>query len=92
MTNNAAELALRHIAVGRANWKFAGSDVGGARAAVLYTVIRTATAVGLDPREYLLDVLPRLHAREAGADISDLLPAAWAAERKAKKTEADAPA
>ena len=44
MTNNAAERAVRGIAVGRRNWTFAGSDAGGRRAAAIYTLIETAQA------------------------------------------------
>ena len=43
LTNNAAERALRGIAIGRKNWLFAGSDRGGERAASMYTLIATAT-------------------------------------------------
>jgi len=42
MSNNAAERALRGIAVGRHNWTFAGSDEGGRRAAAIYTLVETA--------------------------------------------------
>jgi transposase len=42
LTNNAAERALRGVAVGRRNWTFAGSDAGGHRAAAIYTLIETA--------------------------------------------------
>jgi transposase len=42
MTNNAAERAIRPLAVGRRNWTFAGSDAGGRRAAAMYTLIETA--------------------------------------------------
>jgi transposase len=42
MTNNAAERAIRPLALGSKNWLFAGSDTGGERAAMIYTVIETA--------------------------------------------------
>jgi len=75
--NNAAERALRRIAVGRKNWLFAGSDEGGRRAAILYSLIASARLHGLDPFAYLRDLFERLptHPRPA---LADLTPAAWA--------------
>lgn len=55
--NNAAERAMRCVAVGRKNWLFAGSDAGGESAAVMYTLIETAKLNGLDPWKYLRQVL-----------------------------------
>ena len=49
ITNNAAERAIRPLALGRKNWLFAGSDTGGERAAAIYTLIETAKLNGLDP-------------------------------------------
>ena len=49
LTNNAAERALRGIALGRKSWLFAGSDRGGERAAAMYTLIATAKLNGVDP-------------------------------------------
>jgi transposase len=60
MTNNAAERAIRPLALGRKNYLFAGSDAGGRRATILYTLIQTATLNGLDPEAYLRDVLARI--------------------------------
>ena len=76
LTNNAAERALRGIAVGRRNWTFAGSDVGGRRAAALYTLIETAKLNAVDPRAWLADVLARLPAQPARR-IDELLPWNW---------------
>lgn len=56
--NNAAERALRVVALGRKNYLFAGSDAGGQRAAAIYTLIGTAKLNGLDPEAYLRIVLP----------------------------------
>lgn len=53
MENNAAERAIRPLALGRRNWIFAGSDTGGQRAAALYTIIESAKMNGLDPEAYL---------------------------------------
>lgn len=57
MTNNAAERAIRPLALGRKNWLFAGSDTGGERAAVMYTIIETAKMNGLNPEAYLRDII-----------------------------------
>ena len=77
MTNNAAERAIRPLALGRKNYLFAGSDGGGRRAAILYTLIQTATLNGFDPEAYLRDVLARI-AEHPINRIDDLLPWTWA--------------
>ena len=76
MSNNAAERALRCIAVGRRNWTFAGSDEGGRRAAVLYTLIETAKLNDVDPHAWLADVLTRLPDHPAKR-INEFLPWNW---------------
>jgi transposase len=76
LSNNAAERALRGIAVGRHNWTFAGSDRGGERAAAIYTLIETCRMNGVDPRAWLADVLRRLPGHPASR-IADLLPWNW---------------
>ncbi len=76
MTNNAAERALRCIAVGRNNWTFAGSDAGGRRAAAIYTLIDTAKLNDVDPQAWLADVLARLQDHPAKR-IAELLPWNW---------------
>ena len=73
MTNNAAERAMRPLALGRKNWVFAGSDEGGHRAAAIYTLIETAKLNGLDPEAYLANVLSRIAAHPVNR-IADLLP------------------
>ena len=78
MSNNAAERAIRPLCLGRKNWLFAGSDAGGQRAAVLYTIIETAKINGLDPEAYLADVLARIADHKANR-IDELLPWCWAA-------------
>ncbi len=60
LTNNAAERALRGIALGRKSWLFAGSDRGGQRAAMMYTLIVTAKLNDVDPQVWLADVLARI--------------------------------
>lgn len=58
--NNAAERAIRPIAVGRNNWLFAGSDAGGERTANVLTLIETAKLNGLEPERYLADIITRV--------------------------------
>jgi len=60
LSNNAAERALRGIAVGRHSWTFAGSDRDGERAAAMYALIETATLNGVNPEAWLADILARL--------------------------------
>jgi transposase len=76
MSNNAAERAVRCVAVGRKNWTFAGSDEGGHRAAAIYTLIETAKLNGIDPQAWLADLLARLPDHPARR-ISELLPWNW---------------
>ena len=87
LTNNAAERALRGVAVGRKNWTFAGSDRGGERAAAIYTLIETAKLNGVDPQAWLADVLARI-ADHPAKRITDLLPWNWRAEPLAAAVEA----
>lgn len=74
--NNAAERALRVVAQGRKSWLFAGSENGGAAAAVAYTLIESAKACGHNPREYLEDLLRRLPTT-LQKNIDQLLPHCW---------------
>ncbi len=76
MSNNAAERALRGIAVGRHNWTFAGSDNGGRRAAAIYTLIETAKLNDVDPQAWLADVLVRINDH-AVHKLDELLPWNW---------------
>ena len=76
LTNNAAERALRGIALGRKSWLFAGSDRGGRRAAIMYSIIQTAKLNDVDPQRWLADVLARIAGHPARR-IEDLLPWNW---------------
>ena len=76
LSNNAAERALRGIALGRRNWLFAGSDRGGDRAASIYTLIATAKLNDVDPRAWLENVLRRI-ADHPASRLADLLPWNW---------------
>jgi len=76
--NNAAERAIRPLALGRKNYLFAGSDAGGERAAAIYSLIGSAVLNGLNPEAYLRDVLTRI-ADHSINRISELLPWNWSA-------------
>jgi transposase len=76
LSNNAAERALRGIAIGRKSWLFAGSDRGGERAAVMCTLIMTAKLNDVDPQAWLADVLRRI-ADHPASRLDDLLPWNW---------------
>jgi transposase len=73
ISNNAAENAIRPVALGRKNWLFAGSDAGGERAALFYTLIRTAKLNGVEPEAYLRDVIARIGAHPVNR-LNELLP------------------
>ena len=81
LTNNAAERALRGIALGRKSWLFAGSDRGGVRAAAMYTLIGTAKLNDVDPQAWLADVLGRI-ADTPQTRLDELLPWNWVPEQK----------
>ena len=87
LTNNAAERELRGIALGRKSWLFAGSDRGGERAAVMYTLIHTARLNDVDPQAWLADVLARINDH-AITDLTALLPWRWAASTERSKLAA----
>jgi transposase len=69
------------IAVGRRNWTFCGSDAGGHRAAVMYTLIESAKLADADPKAWLADVLARI-ADHPAQQIDALLPWSWKAARE----------
>ena len=73
MDNNAAERALRGVALGRGNYLFMGSDAGGDRAAAIYSLVETAKLNGLDPEGYLREVLGRIADHPINR-IDELLP------------------
>ena len=81
LSNNAAERAVRGIAVGRRNWTFCGSDTGGHRAAVVFTMIETAKLCDVDPKSWLADVLARI-ADHPAQRLAELLPWTWKAARE----------
>jgi transposase len=80
--NNPAERALRGIALTRKNFLFLGSQTGGERAAVLYTVLQSARLNGLDPEAYLADVIDRLAKGHPVKQLAELLPWNWKPQDK----------
>ena len=76
LTNNAAERALRGIAMGRKSWLFAGSERGGERAAFMYTLIVSAKMNDIDPQAWMADVLARLPSMPVRR-VRELLPWNW---------------
>ena len=81
--NNRVERQMRTVAVGRKNWLFAGSDAGGVRAAIIYSLVCTCGLLGIEPWAYFKDVLQRL----AEGDAPDALtPRLWQATRNAQQS------
>jgi hypothetical protein len=76
LSNNAAERALRGIALGRKSWLFTGSDRGGQRAAAMYSLIVTSKMNDIDPQAWLADVLARIAGHPANR-LDELLPWNW---------------
>jgi hypothetical protein len=80
LSNNAAENAIRPTVLGRKNWLFAGSDSGGERAAIFYTLIRSARLNGLEPEAYLRELLARIADHPINR-LHELLP--WSIDLQA---------
>jgi transposase len=76
--NNAAERALKRIAIGRKNWLFAGHDEAAQSCAILTTLIASAQRHGIDPQAYLTGVLARIAAMPV-SQLDALLPERWKA-------------
>lgn len=77
--NNLIENLIRPVAVGRKNYLFCGSHESAQRAAIIYSLFGTCKRNGINPQEWLLDVLRKLPARKAN-NIDDLLPQNWKSE------------
>ena len=89
--NGPVERLHIRAALTRKNFLFAGADSGGDRAAIAFTIFGSCRLAGVDPLEYLSDVLPRLTQPIRLTEVSALLPAAWKARRQAAaKAEAEA--
>ena len=84
LTNNAAERALRGIALGRKSWLFAGSERGGERAAFMYTLIVSCKMNDVDPQAWMADVLAHMPDITVSR-LPELLPWNWKAQQEAVK-------
>ncbi len=74
--NNVVERAIRPVAIGRNNWLFVGGPSAGQVAAILLSLVQSCRSCGVNPREYLEDVMRRLLDHLANA-LRDLLPHRW---------------
>jgi transposase len=81
--NNAAERAMKRVAIGRKNWLFAGNDKAGGTAALLYSLIASAERHGVDPQRYLTSVLAKLPFTPQG-EIEQFLPDVWKRDEAAE--------
>jgi transposase len=79
--NNVAERAIRGIAMTRKNFLFLGSDEGGRRAAIFYTIIESAKLQDIDPEAYMADVIDRMAKGHTISRLHELLPWNWKAAR-----------
>lgn len=82
LDNNPVENANRPVALGRKNWLFVGNEECGQNLAVIMSLTTTCTKLGINPQEYLADILPRIQDHSA-SKIRDLLPDRWLAARQA---------
>lgn len=84
--NNDSENALRAVVLGRGNWLFAGSADGAENSAVLMSLVQTCLGLGINPEEYLTEVLTRLLGNPTSeTQIDQFLPDKWKALREATK-------
>lgn len=82
--NNLVENAIRPTKLGAKNWMFIGNEESGDKCAILYTIVENCRRLGINPKEYLTDVLTRLPSMLA-KDASKLTPANWQKARSGKK-------
>ena len=76
ITNNASERALRSVVLGRKNWLFFGSEEGARRGSILMGLVQTCRDLGVNPLEYLRDVMQQIQVLPA-AEIHRLIPRVW---------------
>jgi transposase len=81
--NNLVENAIRPVALGRKNWLFAGSPEGAQRMALIYSMVATCKLNGINPYEYLVDILPKAASYDQ-RKIADLTPIKWKMYREKK--------
>lgn len=87
--NNSCENSIRGIAVGRKNWLFCGSESGGKRAAILYSLIESCKRLGVEPFAYLKDVIDRVSIHPMSR-IREITPKGWKEARRKESGDADA--
>ena len=80
LDNNVAERAVRPLAIGRKNWLFFGSPEGGEAGAILFSLVQTCRGLGINPREYLEDVMRRIMGHNS-QKLYELLPDQWLKSR-----------
>lgn len=80
------ENAIRPTKLGAKNWLFLGNEESGKKCAILYTIVENCRRLGINPKEYLTDVLTRLPAMLA-KDAACLTPANWLQARSGKATQ-----
>ena len=85
--NNGVENAIRPTAIGKKNWLFFGDAEAGQRSAVIYTIIESCRRRGIDPHEYLRDVLTRI-TESTNWQVGELTPEKWAKTKAALKKAA----
>lgn len=76
LDNNVAERAVRPLVMGRKNWLFLGNEEGGEAAAVILSLVQTCRSLGINPREYLEDIMRRLMSHNS-QKLEELLPDNW---------------
>ena len=77
--NNLIENSIRPLAIGRKNYLFCGNDASAYRAAIVYSLIGTCKAAGVDSRIWMEDVLQKIpYYQLEGRDMTELLPSIWA--------------
>lgn len=84
--NNAAERAMKRVAIGRKNWLFAGNDAFGQHHAVLWSLIASAEAQGIDPQRYLRSVLAKI-GQTPMSELEQFLPEVWKREDAAARVQ-----
>jgi transposase len=83
LDNNVAERAVRPLAIGRKNWLFFGSQEGGEAGAILISLVQTCRGLGINPREYLEDIMRRIMGH-SNQKLHELLPDEWLKNRNQK--------
>ncbi len=83
ISNNASERSIKPMVLSRRNWLFAGSEEGGHTAATIMSLIETCKRLGINPFEYMKDVLTRFPSAKT-SQIDNFLPDQWLAQRQSQ--------